>query len=478
MGIKLDWQVESEQTHTRATEDLATRQRRRRTQRQFALLIVGMVGVLGCIVIAVIWRLRDIDNRLRQDLEDTVQAEVTALRIGDFANYMTIQRSASDAFIHEQEQEYANYQLLKESNRIQLTGDIVDVEIDEQRGRVIVQEIRDGVPYNIVWYYWYYEDPGESNQPGWRHVPDDLTFWGKEREIETDHVKVNYRELDSSLAEALVERIETWVIEGCAQLNCASLPPQITVDIVAKDASPVEWGTSDYWAVSIASPLVQRSRADVAIDSDLETRLAGELAGRLVAFATNYTTPPTTADSAWFQAELARWLGARLRGASDNGFMESLIAISGPTAPQSALAALVLFNSNPTPPVLDDIMITFMGNSMPMLPIEQISALNWASFFQWRLALEHSLLTQPDQRFTFLGLYDQENLSTFNIATGRLEDAAYLAQPVPRVQSVTVSRDEFSQTNAYVEVGTTQDNTMTTTTIIWRLAGGTWKRLN
>lgn len=476
MGIKLDWQVESEQTQTRATEDLATRQRRRRTQRRFLLLIGLLVCILGSVVIAAVWRLRDIDHRLRQDLIDTVQAEVTALRVGDFANYMAIQRSASDAFITEQTRAYEDYQVLKQANRVRLTGEIVDITIDDQRGRVIVQEEIDGVPHHVLWFYWYYEDGGSNDQSGWRHVPDDLTFWGNERELETERVRVTYRELDEAFARALADRIDAWIAEGCALLACASPPPQITINVVAEQSARIEWAAADYWTLVITSPLVERARADVLLDPAREALIAEDIARRLVALATNFTPPPATADSAWFQDELARWLGNRLRAAPSGGFMDSLIALSGPTAPQNALATLIQVGAKPMPPTLDDILITFMGNPMPLLPVEQLSALDWADFFQWRLELEHDLLVQPDAHTSYLGLYDQEDVYAAGEAVRRLEDPAYISQPVPQVQNVAITRDEQSQTYAYVEVTITQDGFTTTNTIIWRLAGGTWKR--
>ena len=67
--------------------------------------------------------------------------------------------------------EFEAYQQLKQAHRVELTGDVLDVTIDDLRGRVVLQETIDGVPYKVVWFYWYYEDGGERDQPGWRRVP-------------------------------------------------------------------------------------------------------------------------------------------------------------------------------------------------------------------------------------------------------------------------------------------------------------------
>jgi hypothetical protein len=178
MGIKLDWQVESEQTQVRATDDPDARHKRRLAQRRLVLLIVGLASTLILIAALIIWRLQRVDNQLRQDLLDTVEIEVTALRLGDFANFLAIQRSASDTFLIEQSHEFEYYQTLKQSHRVQLTGKVLDAVIDGQRGRVVLQEIIDSVPYKVVWFYWHYEDGAGNDQSGWRRVPDDLTFWG------------------------------------------------------------------------------------------------------------------------------------------------------------------------------------------------------------------------------------------------------------------------------------------------------------
>jgi len=94
MGIKLDWQVESEQSNIKATEDPQAQLRRRQARRQLILLLLLVVCLLSLAGAAVIWRLQQVDDRIRQDLLDTIAIEVTALRIGDFANYMAIHSSS------------------------------------------------------------------------------------------------------------------------------------------------------------------------------------------------------------------------------------------------------------------------------------------------------------------------------------------------------------------------------------------------
>jgi len=49
---------------------------------------------------------------------------------------------------------------------------------------------------------------------------------------------------------------------------------------------------------------------------------------------------------------------------------------------------------------------------------------------------------------------------------------------VPQVGTVAITRDENSQTYAYVETVRVENGVEIPETIFWRLAGGTWKRVS
>src|SRR5690554_5768969 len=119
MGIRLDWQVESEQSELRAQEDPEAQRRRRVTQRRFIMLIIAIGSLLCLAVSLVIWRLQQVDEQFRDSLVDTVEAEIAALKVGDLDAFMRIQRSRSSAFLIEQQREFELYQQLKQSHRVQ-----------------------------------------------------------------------------------------------------------------------------------------------------------------------------------------------------------------------------------------------------------------------------------------------------------------------------------------------------------------------
>src|SRR5260370_38311703 len=74
VGIRLDWEVESEHAHQRATEDPAERSRRR-FERLRVLMFTSGVLVAMCTVPAPIWfRLRTVDGQQKRDLTPVFQA--------------------------------------------------------------------------------------------------------------------------------------------------------------------------------------------------------------------------------------------------------------------------------------------------------------------------------------------------------------------------------------------------------------------
>ena len=477
MGIRLDWQVESEQSELRAQEDPDARQRRRVAQRRFILLIIA-IGSLLCLAAAlVIWRLQQVDEQFRASLVDTVEAEVAALKVGDLDAFMGIQRSRSSSFLIEQQREFEFYQQLKQSHRIQLTGKVLDVAIDDLTGRVVVEEIIDGVPYKVVWYYWYYQPDDSGEASGWRRVPDNFAFWGEERTLRTAHTRIRYQALDEDLAQALSPRLEDWWTRGCALLSCAQPPPPLQVEIVARPAAAIAWDTSAPWTLIVPSPLVTRARADIPLPSDLEQTLREMIAARLTQHAAGDAAPTVTGDAAWVFSELQRWLGNRLTAGhatptADPTFVGQLVAQYGP----DAIPALVRSLGASMP--LDQLIQAVSGVSLAQMSVEQLNQLDWRGFFQWRVRLERDLLARPEASQHFLALYDLDRADAASNANTRLQDPSYAASEAPQVTSIGITRDETGDTFAVIGLVRNAGAEQATETAFWRLANGTWKRVS
>jgi hypothetical protein len=254
MGIQLDWQVESERKQRRATEDPEAKRWRRKQRRKLIFATVALATVVCGVIGAIIWRLNSVDAAYRRDLEDTVDVEIRALKLGDEDNYMSIRRSGSDYWLETQRQTFQEYQTFKRAGQLDLTGNILDLEmdIDESRARVLLEEQIDDVAYEVVWFYWYYTDTDERS--GWRRVPPDVAFWGDAAHIDRDNLRVNYRELDRTYAQTLAEHLDGWWAESCVMLSCTTPLHKLTIEIVPEAPAPIRWDENNQWTLIVSSP--------------------------------------------------------------------------------------------------------------------------------------------------------------------------------------------------------------------------------
>jgi len=479
LGIKLDWQVESENSQTIATEDPESRKRRHHVRVRLLALILVVVCLFGAVVGSIVWRWREVEDQFKQDLLDTVEVERTALRIGDYDSFLAVQRTISDPFKIEQSNRYTEYQNLKRQNRIDLTRPILDSAIRDRTGRVVLEEVKDGIAYQTVWFYWYYEDGDPEAERGWRRVPDDLEFWGDSNDLERGSVRITYRDLDEGLAKTLAPRLNEWWTNGCVLLQCPTALPTLHLDIVPARPMSVEWSTAASSTLRMTSPLLasiispdgERARVDNSIPPAYARLLTDQIAQQIVRQATHNLAPISNADAAWLQLELARWLASvYLTGQTNTGFTGALVTQYGPAV--SALLAQTLLPDT----TLDQILIAATGMDLATLSPDQLNTYPWSDYFQWRLNLESRLLSQPNGGGLFLALYDLETPGVSDIAQQRASDSAYSTRPVPQVTAITITRDANGQTFALVETSRTDGSQTLTELVQFRLSGGTWKR--
>ena len=78
MGIKLDWEVEAEGDWDEVSEDPSSLKERQRENRQWLGVAVGILLVIGLLVGGAVWRMQDVEQRLRADLKAAVAAETAA----------------------------------------------------------------------------------------------------------------------------------------------------------------------------------------------------------------------------------------------------------------------------------------------------------------------------------------------------------------------------------------------------------------
>lgn len=453
MGIKLDWEIEAEEPQMYdAGEDPETRRQRRRARWSLILLVGGLLAVIGLIVLGVTLRLRAVEEQIEDVLLDVVDAEVAALRIGDQTSFLNAQRSATDDWREMQRLNFNNYQNIKAAQTVQLTGRVLDTEIEGSRGRVMVEEIIDGVPYAQVWFYWRYDD-------GWRHVPPDYTFWGAQATLEGEGYNVRYQAVDKLVAEDVAAKLESWIGLACSVLTCGDLP-EIRVDIVPDQAVAVGWSAGDAWLLHMPSPFMRQARLDQPFDLGLQLQTANLIADRIVSQAAA-TQPEYPADAYYLRSAVVSWLVGRFAQIDTNSFLIASLAQNYGEASVGQLLQSLPPNGS-----------TAVINTVTGTPSLDQASLDWRDFLTWRLVLENELIARQDEA-NFLRLYDDASLNT-----------AYerYAQGVSGVSRVVTSvmpentSDGSTVVRAIVQVG--GGETAQQEAVLFRLVDGVWRRLN
>ena len=453
MDVKLDWEIEAEQaTYNNLGERPHDIRQRRANYRRVVLAVLIVAGLVLGVIGVFLARLWYVDSTIERQLRDTIAAETAALRLGDIAAYLYVQRSGSDAWMLGQADLFWQYQQAKLEGNLQLTGRVLDLEIDQNRARASVEEILDGQRYQVVWFYWRYED-------GWRHVPMDVTFWGGDAVYEGPNVTVFYGRLDEALVQTLAPALERLWNQGCDWLACAAPPLPLIVQVMPDPTVGVSWSPDNADALRIASPLTGRARVDVPLEPELVRQVGAVLARRLISHARADLNPLPGTDAVFLKGALEDWLTGRFLGdggALGSSFVESLVRAYG----EGAVATLAHnLASDSSVAVLS---AAFMS-PLDALPVE------WREFFQWRLALEPFLLAQGEYA-RLLALYDE---LAQNEAQVLINDPAAATRRPLTVLRVVIGpgSDGVSRAWAVVRYPDGSEGPIT-----FRLVDGVWRR--
>lgn len=456
MGIRLDWEIEAEQSRMqRAGEDPVLARQRRLARVRFLLFLLVIIAIFGGIVAVIVWRLRTVDAQIEQALRNTIDAEVAALRIGDYNAFAVVQRSASDDWLRIQQSLFNEYQDLKTHQAVQLTGQILDVTIDNTRARVEVQEIVDGVPYSRIWFYWRYDD-------GWHHVPPDYTFWGDLKTAEAQNVSVRYQMVDDDLAQSVSTKMSGWLSLACAALNCT--PPELSVEIVPDETLQPSWSASNPWQLQLPSPYVQRARSDMPFDLNLQFAVASLLAERLVASTSNNLQPVYPADAYYLRQAVVSWLVGRFVQVDTNAFVINTLAANYGDAAVGQLLSALQPDSN----------VSILAQVAGVASLDQTN-LDWRDFLTWRIITEDDLIRRGDET-NFTAFYDTRDENTRNLAYQRFREGAPPLKKVVLTATLEMGADGVPIIRAVMQVGENESTTLQE--VLFHLADGVWKRLN
>ena len=215
--IRFEWDIESQRIDRSDGEDPLAKRRRRRSIARFVLLLALLVAMIALGALVVRQRLIDVENLFAQLLQDTVKAEVAALRIGDINSWLASQAAEPESWIGQQRAAFQQYSDLKAAGAIELTGGILAVTIEGERARVLVQENIKNLPYSRLWFY-------RRTDSGWLHTAPDHSFWGETRQYKGAGLSISYRAVDQQFATDLGPALEDWLRRACAVFDCGELP--------------------------------------------------------------------------------------------------------------------------------------------------------------------------------------------------------------------------------------------------------------
>ncbi|MDX1994432.1 MAG: hypothetical protein SF029_18765 [bacterium] len=479
MGIKLDWEIEAEQNTYKAGEAPEAARARRIARLRLLMLVIVLLAIFGGVAALLNWRLREVQRQQEQLLRDVVDTEITNLRLGNFEDFYELQRSGDVGWMDARRQVFDDYQALLLRSNVQLTGNIKDIVIDDLRARVRVEEIVDGVPYELIWFYFRYPDDGPDdddndgkafNGPdevdelidGWRRVPPDYTFWGETETLQAGTVNVSYRQVDKPFARSLADNLAAWFALTCEALTCSPVP-SLQVNVVAENGAQLAWADETAWRLTIPSPFLGQARADLPFTPEMQIQAANLVAERLVNEVGRNVIPLPRTDAAYLRGAVVAWLVGRMVQIDAGSYLiDSLATNYGEGAVGQLIRAL-----------LPDSSIAILSSITGVSTLDQMP-LDWRDFFTWRLNTESELIAVGDSQ-GFLNLYDVGDPAVYALASARY-NANLPAEPmvVSLVSPAEPGANGAPQRSATVQIGA--EGSLREETVLFRLIDNVWRR--
>ncbi len=451
--IRLEWNVESQQIDRSDGEDPEEKRRRRRSVLILLALIFVLLLAIALAAALVRQRIHQVERQFEQLLQDTVKAEVAALRIGDLNSFLNIQSADDASWVNRQRAMFQHYSDLKSDGIIELTGSILAADVDGERARALVQENINDLPYARLWFYRRAGD-------GWQHTAPDYSFWGAQSELESENAVVSYRAADRDFALQLSEALDDWLGRGCDILECGNLP-KLSVAIVADDTSETAWTDERQMQLQIRSPYIDITRADRPFDGWLQLQVSTMLAERLVDAHTSYLAPTEPHDAVFLRQSAIAWL-SEVFTRLDSGatLMRSLADNYGADKVARLLAQMT-----------DGSDISLLQEVINQ-PFESAD-LDWRDFVEWRLALEQSLI-RAGRENDWLKLYDTSLESARLAAYDRFNAGA--KEQIYRVIDLLLWSNPAGAPQLRATVRVNGNGGVVDEIVLFNLVSGVWKR--
>ena len=298
MGVELKWEID-------AADDQVSpvRPERPASRRIWLRLLLLLLLLCAGAATAVILRLQELERQQENLLRATVEAEVTALRLGDEQAFLDLQESTDSAWPMTQRANFEAWQTRKLEGQTLSGNAIVALEQDGERAWVQVEETIAGEIWLHTWHY-------EFTDRGWRHSSPQNAWRGEARAQQANSLHIEYDSLDEPLVQALAPQLEAWLARGCALLSCAPVP-SLSLRIQAQPDAP-GWSPGAAWTLLVPSPWTRPARSRVALSTSLRDTLARLLAGRLLGDRVGQPASHWTEEARWLHGSAVAWLAGRM----------------------------------------------------------------------------------------------------------------------------------------------------------------------
>ena len=382
MGVDLKWEIDAAEDQARQVREAGAGQGRRRKLLLQLLLLLTICGLLAG---ALFLRLHELERQEQNLLRATVEAEVTALRLGDEQAFQDLQDGGDSPWQLAQQENFVAWQRRKLEGGNLPGGDIMTLGLEGEKAWVQVQEFIAGEPWLHTWHY-------QLTPQGWRHVSVREGWRGPQRTLHAENLRVEYNSLDEPLAKALAPQLAAWLARSCALLDCPATP-RVIARVLAQSGAPA-WSPNAIWTLQVPSPWLQLTRADEPLNAALRDSLAQLLAGRLLNERAGQPGPAWTQEASWLHGSARAWLVNRIQEQeSGQRLLESLTTNYGESAVARLIAGL-------RPGSSLTLLNAVTGTNSP-----HEAELEWDDLLAWQLQQEAERRLRGD-RDAFLALYD------------------------------------------------------------------------
>ena len=307
MSIQFEWHADAEELTSEPPPPPPSRRRSRR----FLLSLSLLLGLIGTLVVGMLYQRQRQQHAIAADLEPIVRLELQALIEGDEELFLNQQMEISSWPVYQKRR----FDLYRQMHRFLLppavvpytyTGRILKVWGEPQYAWAAVEVMMDGQPHQEIRHYW-------NTPEGWRHAPLTDKALGARRERTVGSIRLRYWEVDERPARYLANDLRAWLATLMPPLGLETTAP-LTIEL-----RPDPLGTRAYtWTadrsrLTIVSPSLLPLQRDGRPAQVYRQALAYHVTGWLINQAVGIATPQDLAPEVrglW--GDLLAWAMIRL----------------------------------------------------------------------------------------------------------------------------------------------------------------------